>query len=57
MTHLNNYANVFGLNETFMTQINARAEKCGYFQFMEEALTFPPNGIFTVPNISVSGLF
>ena len=42
--HLNDYSNIFGLNETFMTEINARAEKCGYFKFMEEALQFPPKG-------------
>lgn len=55
MTHLNNYANVFALNETFMTSINQRAEECGYFAFMEEALTFPPAGKFTAPNDSASG--
>lgn len=38
-----------------MTDINARAESCGYFQFMEEALTFPPAGKFTAPNSSVEG--
>lgn len=55
VTHLNNYANVFALNDTFMTDINARAERCGYFSFMEEALTFPPAGKFTAPNDSAPG--
>lgn len=55
MTALNNYANVFALNDSFMTQINERAEKCGYFAFMEEALTFPPKGKFTAPNETVEG--
>ncbi|KAI0024009.1 alpha/beta-hydrolase [Xylariomycetidae sp. FL0641] len=48
-THLNNYANVFALNETFMKYINKEAEDCGYFDFMDKALTFPPEGKFTVP--------
>ena len=55
VTHLNNYAPVFALNETFMTSINQRAEACGYFSFMEEALTFPPSGKFTAPNASAPG--
>lgn len=56
MTALNNYANIFGLNETFMTSINERAEKCGYFQFMDYALTFPPiTKIPTAPNSSAPG--
>lgn len=49
VTHLNNYANVFGLNESFTKAINARAEECGYFAYMEEALTFPPKGKFMPP--------
>ncbi|KAK6373533.1 hypothetical protein LTS17_008025 [Exophiala oligosperma] len=55
ITHLNNYAPVFALNESFMTSINERAEKCGYFDFMEEALTFPPKGKFTAPNVTAPG--
>lgn len=55
VTHLNDYANIFSLNETFMTSINERAEKCGYFKFMEEALTFPPKGKFMAPNESAPG--
>lgn len=31
---MNKYAAVFALNDTFMTDINAAAEKCGYFEFM-----------------------
>ena len=38
-----------------MTSINQRAEECGYFTFMEEALTFPPSGKFTAPNESAPG--
>ncbi|KAK5121456.1 hypothetical protein LTR85_005289 [Meristemomyces frigidus] len=56
VTHLNAYSNIFGLNETFMTSINERAEKCGYFQFMDYALSFPPpTKIPTAPNSSAPG--
>ncbi|EHY61293.1 hypothetical protein HRR83_008991 [Exophiala dermatitidis] len=55
VTAANNYENVLGLNQTFLQDINAQAEKCGYFQFMEEALTFPPPGKFTAPNDSAPG--
>ena len=46
---------MFSLNDTFMADVNMRAESCGYFSFMEEALTFPPKGKFTAPNASASG--
>ncbi|ETI26220.1 hypothetical protein G647_02997 [Cladophialophora carrionii CBS 160.54] len=49
VTHLNNYANVFGLNQTFMTAINKRAHDCGFPQYMDNALTFPPKGKFKEP--------
>lgn len=52
---LNYYSNVFNLNETFMSQINERAEACGYNAFMDLALTFPPNGTFIAPNSSAPG--
>lgn len=55
MTALNDYENVFALNQTFLHDINARAEQCGYFSFMEEALTFPPSHKFTAPNDSAPG--
>jgi carboxypeptidase D len=46
---------MFALNDSFMTEINQRAEDCGYFSFMEEALTFPPNGSFVAPNYTAPG--
>ncbi|KXT17005.1 hypothetical protein AC579_7413 [Pseudocercospora musae] len=54
--HLNDYSNIFGLNETFMKEINERAKKCGYFKWMETALTFPPKGpLPAAPNASAPG--
>ncbi|KEF52364.1 carboxypeptidase [Exophiala aquamarina CBS 119918] len=55
VTHLNNYANIFALNQSFMSDINERAAKCGYLDFMEKALTFPPAGKFIAPNDSAPG--
>lgn len=55
VTHLNNYQNVFALNDSFVENVNQRAESCGYFSFMEEALTFPPKGKFMAPNSSAEG--
>ncbi|EXJ93307.1 carboxypeptidase [Capronia coronata CBS 617.96] len=55
VTALNNYKNVFALNQSFMHDINARAERCGYFDFMDKALTFPPAGKFVAPNDSAPG--
>ncbi|KAK4954228.1 hypothetical protein LTR10_007658 [Elasticomyces elasticus] len=54
--HLNEYANVFSLNASTMADVNERAEKCGYFEFMENALTFPPTGkLPNAPNSSEPG--
>lgn len=53
---LNENANIFNLNETFMASINNRSEACGYPAFLENALTFPPTGpIPTAPNSSLPG--
>ncbi|OAL20240.1 hypothetical protein AYO20_11512 [Fonsecaea nubica] len=49
VTHMNNYANVFALNDSFVAAINKRAEDCGYIEYMENALTFPPKGKFMEP--------
>jgi carboxypeptidase D len=52
---LNYFQSVFALNQTFMESINQRAEQCGYFEFMDKALTFPPEGKMSVPNITAQG--
>ncbi|KAJ5925766.1 hypothetical protein N7454_007276 [Penicillium verhagenii] len=45
---LNYFDRVFGLNDTFMADINKKAESCGYNKFLDEALTFPPPKDFPV---------
>lgn len=53
---LNYWSNVFNLNETFMSDINERADSCGYMDFMKNALTFPPIGkLPNPPNSSAPG--
>ncbi|KAJ9312527.1 hypothetical protein DTO271D3_7229 [Paecilomyces variotii] len=53
---LNHFKSVLPLNESFMTEINERAEKCGYFDFLDKALTYPPTGkLPTAPNSSEPG--
>ncbi|KAF9894068.1 hypothetical protein FE257_009041 [Aspergillus nanangensis] len=54
--HLNHYLNVFALNDTFVEEINARAESCGYNAFLDTALTYPPPKDFPMlPNTTAEG--
>ncbi|KAE8151907.1 Alpha/Beta hydrolase protein [Aspergillus avenaceus] len=53
VSHLNHYTNVFSLNDTFLSDINSRADKCGYTKFLDAALTYPPPKDFpTAPEIT-----
>ena len=53
---LNDYAPIFGLNKTTMDHLNALNEKCGYDEFMTNALTYPPTGpIPTAPDSTKHG--
>lgn len=46
------YAPLFNLNDTFNADIHNRSEKCGYTSFLNEYLTFPPQGpLPTPPNV------
>ncbi|OTA34359.1 hypothetical protein BTJ68_07115 [Hortaea werneckii EXF-2000] len=46
------WSNLFNFNDTFMEDIRSRSAKCGYDDFMDLALTFPPNGTLpTPPNV------
>lgn len=48
---LNEQSVIFGLNESTMTHLNEMNVKCGYDEFMTNALTFPPTGpIPTAPS-------
>lgn len=47
--YLNKHSSYFNLNETFTRDVDKRARDCGYTDFMDEALTFPPKGHFALP--------
>ncbi|KAL8680007.1 MAG: hypothetical protein Q9186_003773 [Xanthomendoza sp. 1 TL-2023] len=54
--YVNEYSNIFGLNDTFMADINQRAETCGYTEFMNSSLQFPPTGsLSTAPDSGAKG--
>ena len=38
------WAPLFSLNDTFMDSLHERADSCGFTEFMETAMTFPPKG-------------
>lgn len=43
---------LLNLNETFLADIHNRSDKCGYTDFMDTYLTFPPKGpLPTPPNV------
>lgn len=47
---MNHFSTVFSLNDTFMTEINQRADKCGHTKFLEATWTFPPPKDFPPAN-------
>jgi carboxypeptidase D len=50
---LNHLRAVFSLNESFIANISQRYEACGYAEFMENALKFPPSSPIAAPNPGV----
>lgn len=40
---------LFNFNETFMDYLHTQYEACGYKDFTEEAMTFPPSGKLSTP--------
>jgi carboxypeptidase D len=53
---LDYFKNVFNLNETFMADIENRSNKCGYTEFINNAMKFPPTGkLPSAPNSSLPG--
>lgn len=54
---LNANKNLMPLNDSFVADVNKRADSCGYTSFMKQALTFPPKGKFTAPNDRAPGMF
>ena len=51
---LHYFNNVLGLNKSFVDDVTARADACGYLSFMQNYTTNfpPPKGPFAAPNAS-----
>jgi len=50
------WANIFNLNSTFMDRINNASAACGFDEFMDKALQFPPKGLLpTAPSSNPDG--
>ncbi|KAG8160733.1 hypothetical protein KVR01_008997 [Diaporthe batatas] len=47
--YLNARRSYFNLNDTFMEHINQEALYCGFTEYMDKALTFPPKGPIPLP--------
>ncbi|KAK3115666.1 hypothetical protein LTR53_004767 [Teratosphaeriaceae sp. CCFEE 6253] len=46
-------APLFSLNDTYMADLHKRADACGYTEFIDIAMTFPPTGpLPTPPNVN-----
>ena len=46
---------LFSLNDSYMEELHQRADECGYTDFMEKAMTFPPDGpLPTPPQVNTS---
>jgi len=50
--YLDYWEKVFSLNETFTTAIHERANSCGYTEYIDKYLRFPPPGPFPLPTKS-----
>ena len=53
MPFLNHWENTFGLNDSFMAAVQERADSCGYTDYINTYLTFPPPGPFPFPTNSL----
>jgi carboxypeptidase D len=48
------WAGLFNFNKTFTADIHARAEQCGYKEYLDKHFTFPPSGKFPTPSKNAS---
>ncbi|KIJ45862.1 hypothetical protein M422DRAFT_74935 [Sphaerobolus stellatus SS14] len=49
LNFVNKYENVFALNSSFKQTLQATAESCGYADYMETFVTYPPTGPLPLP--------
>ena len=50
--YLDYWSDVFSLNESFTAAVHQRADSCGYTDYFNKYLTFPPPGPFPLPTNS-----
>lgn len=57
VAYVDKWAGLFNFNETFMKDIHERADACGYTEYLETYLTFPPPSKLQTPanNSKVEG--
>ncbi|KAF2675099.1 alpha/beta-hydrolase [Microthyrium microscopicum] len=48
------YDNIFQLNDTFMAEVEQTAKTCGYIDYVEKYLTYPPKGKLPQPTLPTS---
>ncbi|KAL0948943.1 hypothetical protein HGRIS_009048 [Hohenbuehelia grisea] len=48
------YENVFAFNKTFLSQLDAMAERCNYASYFAQHVTYPPKGLLPLPGRSTS---
>ncbi|KAI0922172.1 hypothetical protein AcW2_006944 [Taiwanofungus camphoratus] len=53
VSFVHKYLNVFSLNQTFTAQIDATAAQCGYTDYFEEYVSYPPKGLLPLPGTSI----
>lgn len=46
---VNYWKPMFSLNDSYLEDLNERADKCGYTDFINTAMTFPPSGPLPSP--------
>ncbi|KAF2022386.1 carboxypeptidase cpdS precursor [Aaosphaeria arxii CBS 175.79] len=49
VAYVDHWKQLFNLNSTFTESIHERADKCGYTDYLEKYLTFPPSGPLPEP--------
>lgn len=48
------YENVFGFNQSFLSELDSRASSCHYAAYLDKYLTYPPpDGSFALPGSSI----
>jgi carboxypeptidase D len=52
VAYVDEFAKLFNFNQTFMADLHERADKCGYTDYMEKYLTFPP--VSKLPTLNTS---